>query len=219
MLYEVITLSGVSYNAYKALLAHMDADDILDISGDIDAQRAVKDDEELLLISKGARHNDELFAHLCRMIRPGMTEMDIKAEIVYYMNKNGADIAFAPIVASGENSSLPHATPTNRIITPGDFVTMDYGCRFGGYCSDFTRTVGILDIDKERQKVYDIVKCAGDIALNILADGMAAREADAAARNHISQHGYADAVITSYSIHYTKLYEDTLSVLPLFYAG
>jgi Xaa-Pro aminopeptidase len=174
-------------------LAHIDADNIVDISGAIEAQRIVKDDSELALIERGARHNDALFAHLCRLIQSGMTEMDIKAEIVYYMNKNGADIAFAPIVASGPNSSLPHATPTNRKIQPGDFVTMDYGCRFDGYCSDFTRTVGILDIDKEQQKVYDVVKCAGDIALRMLADGISAREVDAAARSHIAQHGYAEA--------------------------
>jgi Xaa-Pro aminopeptidase len=188
-----LDLSGVSYTSYKALLQHIDETDIVDISNVIEAQRAIKDEEELALIAKGARHNDALFSHLCKLIRAGMTEMDIKAEIVYYMNKNGAEIAFAPIVASGPNSSLPHATPTNRKIAPGDFVTMDYGCRFGGYCSDFTRTVGILDIDKEQQKVYDIVKCAGDMALEMLKAGLAAREADATARGYIAQHGYADA--------------------------
>lgn len=188
-----IDLSGVSYTDYKDYLAHISEDAVVDISDGIKAQRIVKDETELALIAKGARHNDMLFSHLCGLIRLGITEMDIKAEIVYYMNKNGADSAFAPIVASGENSSLPHATPTNRRIQPGDLVTMDYGCRFEGYCSDFTRTVGILDIDKEQQKVYDIVKCAGDIALQMLADGVAARDADAAARSHIAQHGYAEA--------------------------
>jgi len=188
-----LDLSGISYTMFKTFSAHINDADIVDISDIIEAQRAVKDEAELSLIAKGARHNDELFAHLCKLIRPGMTEMDIKAEIVYYMNKNGAESAFAPIVASGPNSSLPHATPTNRRITAGDFVTMDYGCRFGGYCSDFTRTVGIFDIDKEQQKVYDIVKCAGDTALEMLADGVAARKADEAARSFIAEHGYADA--------------------------
>ena len=188
-----IDLAGVSYTAYKDYLAHIDEADIVNISEVVEIQRLVKDDSELALIAKGAQHNDALFSHLCGLIRPGITEMDIKAEIIYYMNKNGADSAFAPIVASGPNSSLPHATPTNRVIVPGDFVTMDYGCRLGGYCSDFTRTIGILDIDKEQQKVYDIVKCAGDIALKMLADGVAARDADAAARSHIAQHGYAEA--------------------------
>ncbi len=188
-----IDLSGVSYTAYKSFLTHIREENIVDISDSVEAQRAIKDEMELSFIAKGARHNDALFTHLCKLIRPGMTEMDVKAEIVYYMNKHGAESAFAPIVASGPNSSLPHATPTERKITAGDFLTMDYGCRFGGYCSDFTRTVGIFDIDKEQQKVYDIVKCAGDIALKTLKSGLAARQADAAARGYIAQHGYADA--------------------------
>ncbi len=188
-----IDLSGLSYAAYRACLDHVDESDITDLSGLIERQRIVKDEKELALIQKGAQHNDELFSHLCTLLRPGITELDIKAEIIYYMNKNGADSAFAPIVASGPNSSLPHATPTNRKLEPGDLVTMDYGCRFDGYCSDFTRTVGILDIDKEQQKVYDVVKCAGDMALEMLADGVAARDADAAARSHIARHGYAQA--------------------------
>ena len=156
-----VDLADVSYTAYKAYLQHIAEEDIADLSAAIAAQRTIKDAEEIGLIARGAKHNDMLFAHLCKMLKPGMSEMDIRAEIIYYINKNGADSAFAPIVASGENSSLPHATPTDRKIRPGDFVTMDYGCRFGSYCSDFTRTVAISHMDKEQQRGYDIVKSAG----------------------------------------------------------
>lgn len=186
-------LNNVSYVMYKDCAAYIDPANIVDLSDEIEKQRIVKDEQELALIAKGARHNDLLFAHLCKLMRPGMTEMDVKAEIVYYMHKAGAEIAFAPIVASGPNSSLPHATPTNRKLTEGDFVTMDYGCRFGGYCSDFTRTVAILNIDKEQQKVYDIVKYAGDLVLESLSHGMGALQADATARQYIVCHGYAEA--------------------------
>lgn len=188
-----IDLSGVSYYAYKSYLGHVDAGCIADLSSGISAQRSVKDESELAAIARGAQHNDLLFSHICGMMRPGVSENDIKAEIVYYMNRHGADIAFAPIVASGENASLPHATPSDRKICLGDFVTMDYGCKFDGYCSDFTRTVAISHIDKERQKVYDIVKCAGDKALAALRPGEAARRIDAAARGYIAEMGYADA--------------------------
>lgn len=188
-----VDLAGVLFPDYKTLLQHTREANIVDLSQSIEAQRMVKDDTELALIAKGARHNDALFAHLCTLIRPGVCELDIKAEILSYMSKNGADSAFAPIVASGPNSSLPHAVPTDRRFAPGDLVTMDYGCRFDGYCSDFTRTVGILDIDKERQKVYDIVKCASELARNLLAEGVAARAVDTAARDCIARHGYAQA--------------------------
>lgn len=188
-----IDLSGVSYTAFKAYSKFIDGNSIVDLSEDVGAQRAVKDAGELELIARGAKHNDLLFAHLCGLIRPGMSETDIKAEIVYYMHKNGAESAFPPIVASGANSSLPHATPSDRKLRPGDFLTLDYGCRFDGYCSDFTRTVAISHMDKEQQKVYDIVNCAGNRAIAALGSGATARAVDAAARDYITQRGYGQA--------------------------
>jgi len=188
-----IDLSDVSYTAYKAYLKFIAEENIVDLSADVAKQRTIKDADEIALIAKGAHHNDLLLDHMCKMLKPGMSEMDIRAELIYYMNKNGADIAFAPIVASGPNSSLPHATPTDRKIQPGDFLTMDYGCRFGGYCSDFTRTVAISHMDKEQQKGYDIVKRAGDMALEALSAGKGTREIDAIARGYIAQEGYGQA--------------------------
>lgn len=188
-----IDLSDVSYPSYKSYLEYMEEADIVDVSSAVSAQRCVKDEKELELISKGAKCNDELFTHLCGLLRPGLSEMDIKAEIVYYMNKRGAETAFDPIVASGPNSSLPHATPTARKIAAGDFVTMDYGCKFSGYCSDFTRTVAISHIDKEMQKVYDIVNRAGDKAFETLKPGAGAKSVDAAARDYISTAGHGDS--------------------------
>lgn len=186
-------LSDVLYPAYKDYLQYIGEEDIVDISPAISAQRRIKDKEEIELIAKGARHNDELFAHMCSILKPGITETDIKAEIVYYMHRHGAESAFDPIVASGPNSSLPHATPTNRIIEAGDFVTMDYGCRFDGYCSDFTRTAAISHVDKEMQKVYDIVDRAAGKAFEALKPGVPARDVDAAARDFIAAAGYGEA--------------------------
>lgn len=179
--------------AYKAYAQHMGENNIIDLSDDISSQRAVKDSNELALIEKGARHNDLLFFHLCGLIREGITELDIKAEIIYYMHKNGAESAFAPIVASGENTSLPHAAPSGRKLKAGDLLTMDYGCKFEGYCSDFTRTAAISYMDKERQKVYDIVNRAGEIGIAALKAGEAARVVDAASRDYIAKSGYASA--------------------------
>lgn len=188
-----VDLSEVSLYAYKSYLEYTDEKNIVDLSPAIHAQRAVKDAGEIELIAKGAKHNDELFAHMCGILKPGMSELDIKAEIVYFMNRHGADTAFDPIVASGPNSSLPHATPTARKIAEGDFVTMDYGCRFGGYCSDFTRTVAISYIDKDMQKVYDIVNNAALRAFEALKAGATGKDVDAAARNYIAEAGYGEA--------------------------
>ncbi len=185
-------LSDILYPSYKSYLEYIEEADIIDLSAAVFAQRCVKDEDELKLISKGAKCNDELFAHLCGLLKEGVSEMDIKAEIVYFMNKRGAETAFDPIIASGPNSSLPHATPTARKIAAGDFVTMDYGSKFDGYCSDFTRTVAISHIDKEMQKVYDIVNRAGENAFEALKPGAGAKRVDAAARDYISAAGYGD---------------------------
>lgn len=188
-----VDLSEVSHYSYKSYLENTDEENIVDLSSAIHAQRAIKDESEIELIAKGARHNDELFAHMCNILKPGMSELDIKAEIIYFMNKHGADIAFAPIIASGPNSSLPHATPTDRKIGPGDFVTMDYGCRFDRYCSDFTRTVAISYIDKDMQKVYDIVNNAAMRAFEALKAGVSGKDVDGAAREYIAKAGYGEA--------------------------
>ncbi len=188
-----IDLADVLYNDYKNYLEFTDEGDIIDLSPMISLQRSIKDADEIEVIAKGAVHNDKLFEHMCAFLKPGISETDIMAEIIYYMNRRGADSSFAPIAASGENSSLPHAKPTGRKIKKGDFVTMDYGCKFGSYCSDFTRTVAIYDIDNDKQKVYDIVKCAGDKALAALKPGMTAKSVDAVARDYITDMGYGEA--------------------------
>lgn len=188
-----IDLSDVSYASYKSYLQHIGEEDIVDLTEAVSSQRRIKDEGEIELIEKGAEHNDRLFAHMCSLLKPGMTETDIKAELVYYMNRQGAETAFDPIVASGPNSSLPHATPTGRRIEQGDFVTMDYGCRFEGYCSDFTRTVAISDIDKDMRKVYDIVNRASEKAFEVLRAGARGRDVDAAARDYITAAGYGES--------------------------
>ena len=185
--------AGIMYTEYKTYLGHVASDHIIDLSDTIMAQRRIKDAGEIALIARGAKCNDALFAHLCRIIKPGMSEMDVMAEIVYYMHKHGARSAFPPIVASGENGSLPHAVPGSAKLKAGDFVTMDYGAKFGGYCSDFTRTIGISDIDKGRQKVYDIVKTAGETAQRAMKPGQKMCDIDAAAREYIASKGYGQA--------------------------
>ena len=185
-----IDLANVVYPSYKSYLEFVSEEDIVDLSPIVEEQRLTKDTEELAAIRKGAQHNDILLKHLCGIIKEGVSENDIKAEIIYYMLKRGAEVAFAPIVASGENSSLPHATPTDRKFKPGDFITMDYGFKFDGYCSDFTRTVALGKVDKEQQKVYDIVDEAALKAFEVIRPGVRCEDVDKAARDHIEASGY-----------------------------
>ena len=109
------------------------------------------------------------------------------------MNKNGAEgLAFDTIIASGINSSKPHAHPTDKVIELGDPVTMDFGARYHGYCSDMTRTVFVGEPDDELRKIYNIVALAQSMGINSAYTGMSGRELDTACREIIKANGYGE---------------------------
>lgn len=153
--------------------------------------RMVKDSEELEKIAKAEAIGDAAFTHILPMIKPGMTEADIALELEFFMKKQGASkLSFDTIVASGPNSSMPHAQVTNRVIQCGDFVTMDFGCVYQGYCSDMTRTIAIGKPSEEMKKVYQIVLDANLRAMEGIREGVACNEIDALAREYIKVKGY-----------------------------
>lgn len=122
------------------------------------AFRATKEDWELELMRKAQAITDRAFAEVITRIKPGMTELELQAELIYCMYKNGGTgLAFDPIVVSGPNTSLPHGVAGERVIQKGDFVTMDFGASYMGYCSDMTRTVAVGYATDEMKHVYDTV--------------------------------------------------------------
>ena len=107
---------------------------------------------------KACKLTDDCFEYLTKYIKVGQTEKEIALEIEKYFRLNGADgVSFDPIVASGKNSSKPHAIPTDKKIDLGDVITLDFGCKYEGYCSDMTRTIFVGYIPEEVKKVYDLV--------------------------------------------------------------
>ena len=111
---------------------------------EINGFRAVKEEWELEVMRKAQAITDKAFAEVCPRIKVGMTELELQAELIYCLYKNGATgLAFDPIVVSGPNSSLPHGVACERVIQEGDFVTMDFGALYNGYCADMTRTVAL----------------------------------------------------------------------------
>ena len=112
--------------------------------------RAVKDQAELECMIQAQRIAEKALADILGEIRPGVTEKEIAALLLYKMLHYGAeDKSFDPIVVSGPNGSLPHGVPSEKPIQAGEFVTMDFGCKFGGYCSDMTRTVAVGHVTEE----------------------------------------------------------------------
>lgn len=178
--------------AYEYLLLkdNLNEIDILPCETKINEIRSIKDENEISIITLAAQKNDEFFEKLLGLIKPGVSENDLKAELYYMMHKSGLDPAFNAIIASGENSSLPHAQCSNRKIRVGDLITFDFGCKKDGYCSDFTRTVAVGEVTSEQKKVYQIVREANKLAFHSFQIGMKAKDLDAVARNYIKEAGY-----------------------------
>ena len=165
----------------------------------IDAFRATKEPWEIELMRKAQAITDRAFAEVITRIKPGMTELELQAELIYCMYKNGGTgLAFDPIVVSGPNTSLPHGVAGSRVIQEGDFLTMDFGVLYQGYCSDTTRTVAFGYATEEMRKVYNVVLKAQCEALAATRAGVTGKFVDGVARRVITDAGYGDCFGHSY---------------------
>ena len=159
----------------------------------IDAFRATKEPWEIELMRKAQAITDRAFAEVITRIKPGMTELELQAELIYCMYKNGGTgLAFDPIVVSGPNTSLPHGVAGERVIQKGDFVTMDFGASYMGYCSDMTRTVAVGYATDEMKHVYDTVLKAQLTAIAATKAGVPGKDIDGTARKVIADAGYGE---------------------------
>ena len=153
--------------------------------------RAVKDQAELECMIQAQRIAEKALADILGEIRPGITEKEIAALLLYKMLHYGAeDKSFDPIVVSGPNGSLPHGVPSEKPIQAGEFVTMDFGCKFGGYCSDMTRTVAVGHVTEEMETVYNTVLKAQLAGIAAAKAGVTGAAVDGAARRVIADAGY-----------------------------
>ena len=159
----------------------------------IDAFRATKEPWEIELMRKAQAITDQTFSELCKIIQAGMTEKELEAELLYRLYKHGEEgPSFDPIVVSCPNTSLPHVVTGERKLEFGDFITMDFGCIYGGYCSDMTRTVALGFVSEEMDKVYKTVLKAQLAGIAATKAGVAGRDIDGAARKVIADAGYGD---------------------------
>ena len=153
--------------------------------------RSVKSKKEADNIIKAQRIAEKAFYDILDYIKVGMTEKLIAATLNYKMMCYGAESpSFDTIVVSGQNSSLPHGVPTEKKIEKGDFITMDFGAMYNGYCSDMTRTVAVGFATDEMKKVYDTVLNAQLAGIDAAQAGRTGAEIDRVARDIISSAGY-----------------------------
>ena len=157
----------------------------------INGLREVKSGQELSLIKSAQELTDKAFSYILERICVGRTEKEIALDLEFFIRKNGAEgVAFDFIAVSGKNSSLPHGVPSDKALCKGDFLTMDFGAKVGGYCSDMTRTVALSAVSERQKNVYDTVLKAQQLALDGIKAGAVCKEIDALAREYIQKSGF-----------------------------
>ncbi len=148
----------VTYSQFKTIMEKYKVNSLVETESFLEKQRIIKDNQEIGKIEHACKITDDCFSHLLKFIKKGMTEKEVALEIEKFFALNGAeDISFKPIVASGANSSMPHAEPTDKVIEANEPIIIDMGCKYEGYCSDMTRTIFIDSVPEEIKPIYNLV--------------------------------------------------------------
>jgi len=188
----------VSYDSHcrlrEALLTKQVNLELVPATGTVEHLRSTKEPEELILVTEAVELADAVFEQSRAIIRPGITEKELAWEIEKNLRERGSEgLPFEVIVASGPNSALPHARPTDKPICSGEPIIIDMGAKVGGYCSDLSRTLFLGGPNKIFRQIYDIVLKAQVTAIEGTRSEMSAAEADQLARSVIEQAGYGHA--------------------------
>lgn len=185
--YEDNVMTCAELSAYKEAMPQYK---FSPVGGVTEKLRNVKDTLEKESIIKAQRIAEAAYERVLGMLTPEITEREVALELDYFMRKNGSEgLAFDTIAVSGANSSLPHGVPSDKKLGYG-FLTMDFGARVNGYCSDMTRTVCIGKPDAEMERLYNTVLFAQRAALEIIAAGKKCSGVDKVARDIIDGAGY-----------------------------
>lgn len=180
-----------TYEQYKNIKQRYKANNLVETEGIIEKQRIVKDEEEINKIRKACEITDNCFTHLLSYIKTGMTEKQIALEIEMYFKTHGADgVSFEPIVAIGENSSIPHWIPGDRKVEMADPILIDMGCKYEGYCSDMTRTIFMGCILEEIKPVYDLTLKNLELSTKEITDGYTIKTAANMVESDFKVNGY-----------------------------
>ncbi|GAE87639.1 aminopeptidase P family protein [Acetivibrio straminisolvens] len=181
----------ITYRKFKEFENKFSVKELKPLEGIAEVMRMKKDQRELEIIKKAVKIADDAFNHILGFIKPGVKEVEIAAELEYFMKKQGAKgTSFETIVASGVRSALPHGVASEKVIEMGDVVTMDFGAVFEGYCSDMTRTVFVGKPKEELLKIYNTVLTAQKTALEGAVKGLKGKKIDAIAREIIYNEGF-----------------------------
>jgi Xaa-Pro aminopeptidase len=186
--FEKDFVTFAEYHVFKDSFAGIE---LVPTAGLIEELRLYKDESELTLLRQAAKIADDAFSYILGVLKPGLSEREVALELEVFMRKAGAkSSSFDIIVASGVRSSLPHGVASDKILEAGDFVKMDFGAYYQGYCSDLTRTVVLGQPSDKQREIYETVLESQLHALANIKPGLTGREADALARDIIVAKGY-----------------------------
>ncbi|WP_195947156.1 M24 family metallopeptidase [Paraclostridium bifermentans] len=188
--FEDDKMSFSTYSNYKEALS---STEMVPLKGLMLDLRSIKDEKELEVIRQASKIADNGFKYILGFIKPGMKESDVALELEFFMRKQGATgVSFDFIVASGKRSSMPHGVASDKVIELGDFVTIDFGCVYNGYCSDMTRTIVVGKANEKQKEIYNIVLEAQLKVIEAAKANMSGIELDNIARQYIIEKGYGD---------------------------
>jgi len=183
----------VTYVSFGKLKVGFPQAELLSLPNLVSHLRSVKDQAEIEIIRQAVKIADDAFTKVLKSIEIGQTEAEIGLDLEYSMRRDGASGgSFDFIVASGVRSALPHGAASSKKIQLGEFLTMDFGAIYQGYCSDITRTVFLGQPEEKHQEVYEVVLAAQRAGIVAVAPGRTGKEVDAVARKVIEDAGYGE---------------------------
>lgn len=200
-LYNLILSGGIkrlgfepmhmTFHQYDFMVSNYRDIEMVSILNFVESFRAVKSSDAIEAVRKSAEIAESTFLEILNFVKIGMTERDVKEEVERVMRYKGAEnTAFKTIIVSGSRSALPHGLPSDKIIGDGDFLTLDYGCIYNGYCSDITRTIVMGKSSEKQRHLYNLISDAQQAAIDAVKPQTLAKHVDEAARKIIKLSGY-----------------------------
>jgi len=177
----------VTFSQYERWKTKLAPSTLVPITDFIEPLRMIKTPDEIARIRRACELADACFAHVVRMIQPGVRELDISLDIEFFFRRQGANLAFEPIVVSGERSARPHGRASEKKLEKGDFLTMDFGAKLDGYNSDITRTVVVQEASDRHRQVYAQVLKAQIASIEALKSGVSASSVDGLSRKILAE--------------------------------
>jgi Xaa-Pro aminopeptidase len=185
---RVLFEDSIIYNFYMTLVNSIKANFT---SINIDHLRNIKEEKEVRCIKEACKIASKCYKHILGYVKPNMKESEIANEMLHYMKSLGASKeSFETIVASGKRGALPHGVASEKRVKEGEFITLDFGCIYKGYCSDITRSFMLGKANKKMIEIYNVVKEAQSLAIKEVKEGVKASYIDSIARNYIESKGY-----------------------------